>query len=733
MYFDAAILLFTGFLNLLLAAVIVIRDPKGKVNRIFGLFALAITLWMSFNFWADESTSDNLLFTKLTFAAAAVVAWSIYLLSNTFVERPAAETRRLQPQLQLLLLFAVVGMSFTPLVVESISRADEGINLNVGSGYYIYILYVLQILIAVIINFISSYRTSDKLVRDQIRLLLTGILLYAFLAIMSNLLLPVLVNNWSSSRYGPIFSLIFVVFTAFAIVRHRMFDIRSYVVRALAYFMTVLLLSIIYIAPAVYILGVGILQFEFKPLRFLLGVVFATIIALYFNNLRVWFDRTTSRIFLRDAYESATALGELNRTLVSTIDLNTLLNSSSRLIEQTFKAEYCVFALNKTANERERLIGAKLKKMASAEFERLNMITLQAGLNVLVTDRLDGNQKAAKTLLAKNSTAVLIKLSSSLDADSSAIGYIMMGYKRSGNGYDAKDEATLEAMADVLVIAIQNALRFEEIQNFNITLQQRVENATRQLRKTNAKLEALDETKDDFISMASHQLRTPLTAVKGYLSMVLDGDAGSITAVQKKMLNQAFMSSQRMVFLIADLLNVSRLKTGKFVIERSPLSLAGLIHEEIGQLRETAASRNVELAFDKPKDFPLLMLDETKTRQVVMNFIDNAIHYTPQGGHIAVKLIDKPQSVELRVTDDGIGVPKPEQHHLFTKFYRAANARRERPDGTGLGLFMAKKVIVAQGGAVIFESREGKGSTFGFTLPKDTLRDRNATSVKVTD
>jgi signal transduction histidine kinase len=186
------------------------------------------------------------------------------------------------------------------------------------------------------------------------------------------------------------------------------------------------------------------------------------------------------------------------------------------------------------------------------------------------------------------------------------------------------------------------------------------------------------------------------------------------------MLGQAFISSQRMVYLIADLLNVSRLKTGKFVIEPAPTNLAEMVSEEIDQLVETAAGKGIQLTYKKPKDFPVLMLDETKTRQVVMNFVDNAIYYTPSGGHIAVELAETPTSVELKVVDDGIGVPASEQHHLFTKFYRARNAQKARPDGTGLGLFMAKKVILAQGGSIIFESTEGKGSTFGFLFSKPT-------------
>ncbi|MGH7237828.1 MAG: sensor histidine kinase, partial [Candidatus Saccharimonadales bacterium] len=218
-----------------------------------------------------------------------------------------------------------------------------------------------------------------------------------------------------------------------------------------------------------------------------------------------------------------------------------------------------------------------------------------------------------------------------------------------------------------------------------------------------------------------HQLRTPLASIKGYLSMVLEGDAGAIRPQQREFLGQAFASSQRMVFLITDLLNVSRLKIGKFLIEPTAVNLADMISAEISQLHEAAQARSLSLAYDKPEQFPLLNLDETKTRQVVMNFLDNAIYYTPPGGKIEIKLTDNQNSIELRISDNGIGVPKHEQHHLFTKFYRAGNAQKIRPDGTGLGLFMAQKVIVAEGGAVIFTSQEGKGSTFGFSFPKSNL------------
>jgi signal transduction histidine kinase len=203
--------------------------------------------------------------------------------------------------------------------------------------------------------------------------------------------------------------------------------------------------------------------------------------------------------------------------------------------------------------------------------------------------------------------------------------------------------------------------------------------------------------------------------------MVLEGDVGAVKKDQRKMIQQAFDSAEQMVFLIADLLNVSRLQSGKFVIENKPTDLAKLVTSEVDRLEETAKNHGVKLTCRISDGFPTLNIDENKIRQVVMNFIDNAIYYTPSGGSIDVKLEAGSHDITYTVADTGLGVPAAVQHKLFSKFYRADNARKMRPDGTGLGLFMAKKVIVAQGGSIIFKSTEGKGSTFGFSFPRKAV------------
>lgn len=296
------------------------------------------------------------------------------------------------------------------------------------------------------------------------------------------------------------------------------------------------------------------------------------------------------------------------------------------------------------------------------------------------------------------------------------IGYLCLGQPR-GFGYTNRDLHALKSIADELTIAIQNALSVEEVRKLNGSLEQRVSSATHELRTSNAQLQRLDEAKDEFISMASHQLRTPLTSIKGYLSMLIDGDVGSVTKEQKHMLNEAFVSSERMVRLIGDFLNVSRLQTGKFVIEKHPVDLALLVQREVEGLAQNAAGRGMSFVYKKPKGIPMLNLDENKIQQVVMNFADNAIYYSKEKSKISVSLKKVGEFVEFKVTDTGIGVPKSEQANLFNKFFRATNARRARPDGTGVGLFLAKKVVDDHDGSIIFESKEGKGSTFGFRLP----------------
>ena len=179
------------------------------------------------------------------------------------------------------------------------------------------------------------------------------------------------------------------------------------------------------------------------------------------------------------------------------------------------------------------------------------------------------------------------------------------------------------------------------------------------------------------------------------------------------------MSSERMVRLIDDFLNVSRIQNGKFIIDKHEVDLSKVVEQEIDSLSPSAKMRNLKFVYKPATDVPTINIDEGKIRQVIMNFADNALYYSHDNTEIAINLSVEDGDIVFTVKDTGIGVPVSEQAQLFTKFYRASNARKQRPDGTGVGLYLAKKVIDAHGGKVIFFSIEGKGSMFGFRIPID--------------
>ncbi|GHU79250.1 hypothetical protein FACS1894191_1660 [Clostridia bacterium] len=232
------------------------------------------------------------------------------------------------------------------------------------------------------------------------------------------------------------------------------------------------------------------------------------------------------------------------------------------------------------------------------------------------------------------------------------------------------------------------------------------------------RLKRADKAKDEFMSLASHQLRTPLTSVNGYSSMLLEGDFGRLNHEQAHAVNEIAGSAGRMAFLVSDLLNVSRIQSGKFLIQRTPTDMKKLVESEVESLQILADSHSIELNLKKiAPNLPLLNIDEKKVGEVMANMLDNAIFYSPEKKPIEVSLVEKAGWLEFRVKDHGIGVPKSEQEDLFTKFFRATNARTKRPDGTGIGLFLAKKVITEQKGEIIFHSTPGEGSTFGFRFP----------------
>ncbi len=711
---------FVFIANIILGVFVYINNPKMLSNRAFALMCFGLSSWTAFNYLADYQLTNTLIWTRLSFFAIAFSLAFLVVFLNNFPSR-VIKSKIVGPIVLLSALFVAI-LSLTNYFIPSVEIINRVSNVNTGPLYNIFLVYFIITIIFSIIVIIFSWKKSSHSDRLRLGFLIFGILAMTLLASITNLFLPLVLGSNNYAIYGTLFSLIFVGSTSYAIIRHSLFDIRAVVVRSFAYVFTIITIAIVYGFLAFGVVGRYLFSTSYQQISMsqqIFNTALAVALAFTFQPIRRFFERISNKLFYRDRYDAQVVVNDIGRIVASEIRISQLCKKVSAGIER----ELNLSNVEIIVLDEKKIIYHSQKNVITEE------IIKNLGNKILVVDQgLTEN----KTALMKNLNA---SLSIPLKTANNFIGYLVIGEKESGQVFNDEDIRTLRIIANELSVALENAKAFLEIKKFNVTLQERVDRATKNLQNANSQLKELDQAKDEFISMASHQLRTPLTTVKGYVSMLNDGDFGKLSKDQKKSIELALDGSNRMARLIDDLLNVSRMEAGKFYIDPAKVNLQQIVQQEIEQLTTLAKNKNVSLTGKISSDVPVMMLDENKTRQVIMNLIDNAIHYSEPpkgGGKVQVLLSFNNQEVHFSVVDNGIGVPKDQQSKLFTKMFRAENARDVRPDGTGLGLYLVKRVVEDQGGKIVFESKPGKGSVFGFKIPiKNKIKIDNTAKTKL--
>lgn len=701
-------------INFLIGLLVVSQNIKNRKNRLFLAAAAFFTLLTLANTLSLDTSLDQLFFIRTVMFSTTLSIFMLYMFILSL-----QSDRLLQKSIVgwVAALTLLVGLlDWTPLLFSGYTPGSPPTPTpNIGL-----LVFLFHFVVVTGLAVTSLWRGRKKATikqRQQYNYILIGLAPILLFAPLTSIILPQTLGISELIVISPLYTMFFVVCVGYAIMRYGLFDVKQAVVRSLAYGLSILILAGIY-----YLLAylVSITFFENDTIYGLsvspINIFLALVLAFIFQPVKRFFDKITDSIFFRNRYDSDEFYARLSEVLTSTTDLRVMLKCAALEIGETLKAEQSFFVVQYNHINHVSAGTEHHSALPMKDVHRLNEYVTTLEGEVIITGLLPEKDEIHRLLVSHN-VAVLMPLRRGVKI----IGYLALGDQRS-NGYTKRDMKVLTTISDELVIAIQNTLSVQEVKDINMHLEQRIDAATKELRRSNTQLRHLDTTKDEFLSMASHQLRTPLTSVKGYLSMVLEGDAGKITPTQEHLLSEAYTSSERMVHLIHDFLNVSRLQTGKFMLEQRPIDLVKLVGDEVKTLQRIAESRKMKLVFSSKGDIPILNIDENKIQQVVMNYIDNALFYSHEDTTIKVSLQVVGETVELQVKDAGIGVPKSEQKRLFTKFYRASNARRQRPDGTGVGLFLAKKVIDAHGGDVLFETVEGRGSTFGFSLPLKKLK-----------
>jgi signal transduction histidine kinase len=227
----------------------------------------------------------------------------------------------------------------------------------------------------------------------------------------------------------------------------------------------------------------------------------------------------------------------------------------------------------------------------------------------------------------------------------------------------------------------------------------------------------LNKMKSEFVSIASHQLRTPLSAIKWETEILLTKSKKGLSKKQLKDIENIYAINQRMIDLVNDLLDVARIDQDRLILRKQKFNFVEIVSGVVKEIIPKAKIRNIQIKVDEKKDLPLAIGDEEKVRLVVENLLDNAVKYTNSGGKIAINISRDKKYLKFEIKDNGVGIPEEQIDRVFEKFFRSDNASRYQTEGTGLGLYIAKNIVEQTGGEIWFKSIENVGSVFGFSLP----------------
>jgi len=396
-------------------------------------------------------------------------------------------------------------------------------------------------------------------------------------------------------------------------------------------------------------------------------IAFANQAAVAIENARLY---TTTDQALAARVEELTMMQRIDRELNASLDVHRVLELTLRWGMRATRADAGLLSLLEENGEARLAVHAGNGASAEGVEPEAVEIALQSHEPVPL-----GRTRILVPIRCEDRTVGLLDLR-----------------RNSGGAFSDDDLQFAGRLADHAAIAIQNARLYEKVRQAN-------------------------QAKSEFVSLVAHELRTPMTSIRGYADMMAKGVMGPLTEQQTESLRIIRSNVERMQVLVSDLQDISRIEAGQLRLEIGPTTLTGALEEALRVMQGPLERKSHRLITEVPPDLPQVSADPSRLTQVLINLLSNACKYTPEGGEVRVRAWVEGPFVHCAVSDTGIGIPPEDQARLFTKFFRSDNPMVREQPGTGLGLCIVKNLVELQGGEIAVSSQPGEGTTFTFTVP----------------
>jgi len=721
-------LLVSCILLMLWGLYLYIKNRTSPLARLF-FFICLFTFFWQFSFFVFFSPVEYIVknrdlilnvFSKICYFGIIALPVTFFHFTIVFTENyKKIKYKIFLGVVYLISLICEVLLIFTPYLVNKYIQYDFGVYPKAGilnPFFWIFVAIMTFFVVLAILNYSKSTGALSKNIRIkskklQIRSFLIAVIFYVFSSVDA-------IGDYGIPFYpaGYIFILIFLFIIGYAIVSYRLMDIKLVLRKSTVYIISLVLTLV----PPVVLKYLGL---YFLPKYYgWIDIVLLMIAVSLFSVLRGRVYRFANKYLFTSLYDSKKVIAGLSEHLSTTLVAKRLFSFIYKSLRGAFHMKaMAVLTFDKKG---ENLLVSynhgfepSSKRIPVSEYTKIYDSFLKHD-KIIIFDELKSLdvpiiKKFVKEFNGRLGVEVLVPL----NVKDKAIGVIAFGAKESGDIYNQEDIEVLKVISSQVAIALENATLYEQTKKFNIKLTKEVSRATADLQQANTELRKLDEAKSEFISIASHQLRTPLTVIKGYVSMMLEGSFGKLAPTVDENLYKVYESNERLIHLVENLLNISRIESGRLQFNFAKEDLTDTVASVVEELSHTSEMKKIYLKYSPPKEQIMVDMDEEKIRQVVINLIDNAIKYTKKGG-VTVSLQKQADKAYFCVSDSGMGIAEKDLPNLFKKFSRGKDTSIVHTEGTGLGLFVGKMMIEAHKGKIWAESKgTAQGSKFCFTIP----------------
>jgi len=529
-----------------------------------------------------------------------------------------------------------------------------------------------------------------------------------------------------------------------AILRHRLMDIDLAINRSSVY------AAVSSAALVVYLVSSQVLGTIFSAISPRSGSVVTLfsilIVALLFAPMKQRIQEFIDKRFYQRRYNYRRTLLSLSESLSTMLRLDELSETLLNQLSEALQPRFASVLLRKDSGSLYQKGAVTLEtEIKGAVFQVYKQVGNEVRLRETLEESNLESMKDNPERVSRKGLAVPLLSKGSL------IGVILLGGKLSGEDYNAEDISLMKMLSYQAAISIENAVIYERLREQVDSMRNahsRLVEAFRRLYpdhtppekpvsesadiiseldmiaealiRSSENLRELDELKSQFLSLVSHELRTPLTAIKGHADNLLGGFVGKLDERQEKRVERMSRNCERLVRMVEDLLNLSRIVAGRIEFNPAKLSLSSLVNETLFEFASFAKEKEVSLVSECPPELTVVA-DGDKLEETIINLLDNAIKFTPPGGKISVCVEEKGECVYIAVEDTGIGIPPESLSKIFDRFHQVQKEEKRESEGMGIGLAIVKSFVELHGGEVSVQSEPEKGSRFTVKLPKTSV------------